>query len=154
MPCTHHPPTSLLHWGLGAAILAASCSVLAQGASPPVRHAPTVMPAQPMTPHAQPGTPRVTPQPQHKIPSQDAHTYQPPPVARDGQVPRPQPGWQAPALRVGQPLPPAFRDRVYRVEDWRAYQLPPPPRGQHWVQVGGQSLLVSDRHHTIVSQHP
>ncbi|AJY11697.1 RcnB family protein [Burkholderia dolosa] len=42
----------------------------------------------------------------------------------------------------GDRLPPEFRDRQYVVDDWRGYRLSPPPRGYHWVGVGGDYLLV------------
>jgi Ni/Co efflux regulator RcnB len=42
----------------------------------------------------------------------------------------------------GDRLPPEFRDRQYVVDEWRGYRLSPPPRGYHWVGVGGDYLLV------------
>ncbi|MGI4861951.1 MAG: RcnB family protein [Janthinobacterium lividum] len=39
-------------------------------------------------------------------------------------------------------LPGDYRDRQYVVDDWRGYDLQPPPRGYHWVGVGGEYLLV------------
>jgi len=43
----------------------------------------------------------------------------------------------------GQRLPPQYRGRQYVVEDWRGHQLYAPPRGYHWVQAGGDYLLVA-----------
>lgn len=43
----------------------------------------------------------------------------------------------------GQRLPPQYRGRQYVVEDWRSHQLYAPPRGYHWVQSGGDYLLVA-----------
>lgn len=40
-------------------------------------------------------------------------------------------------------LPRYYRDRVYVVERWREYDLAPPPRGYHWVQVGGDYVLAA-----------
>jgi Ni/Co efflux regulator RcnB len=40
-------------------------------------------------------------------------------------------------------VPPQYRDRQYVVEDYRQYRLNPPPRGYHWVGVGGDFLLVA-----------
>ncbi|MCY0389104.1 RcnB family protein [Robbsia sp. Bb-Pol-6] len=40
-------------------------------------------------------------------------------------------------------LPGDYRDRQYVVDDWRGYNLQPPPRGYHWVGVGGDYLLVA-----------
>ena len=44
--------------------------------------------------------------------------------------------------RRGGRLPGDYRDRQYVVDDWRGYDLSPPPRGYHWVGVGGEYLLV------------
>jgi Ni/Co efflux regulator RcnB len=43
----------------------------------------------------------------------------------------------------GQRLPPQYRNHQYVVEDWRVHQLYAPPRGYHWVQSGGDYLLVA-----------
>jgi len=43
----------------------------------------------------------------------------------------------------GQRLPPQYRERQYVVEDWRGHHLYAPPRGYHWVQAGGDYLLVA-----------
>jgi Ni/Co efflux regulator RcnB len=48
------------------------------------------------------------------------------------------PGW-----RRGGRLPPEARGRQYVVEDWRGHHLSAPPRGYHWVQNGGDYLLVA-----------
>ncbi|ALK31526.1 RcnB family protein [Burkholderia plantarii] len=42
----------------------------------------------------------------------------------------------------GDRLPREYWDRQYVVDDWRAYNLAPPPRGYHWVGIGGDYLLV------------
>jgi Ni/Co efflux regulator RcnB len=47
------------------------------------------------------------------------------------------------AFHRGDRLPPEYRDRQYVVEDWRDHRLTPPPRGYHWVQAGGDYVLVS-----------
>lgn len=44
--------------------------------------------------------------------------------------------------RRGGRLPNDYRDRQYVVDDWRGYDLQPPPRGYHWVGVGGEYMLV------------
>jgi Ni/Co efflux regulator RcnB len=44
----------------------------------------------------------------------------------------------------GDRLPPQYRHRHYVVEDWRGHQLSAPPRGYHWVQVGGDYALVAN----------
>ncbi len=40
-------------------------------------------------------------------------------------------------------LPPQYRTRQYIVEDWRGHRLSAPPRGYHWVQSGGDYILVA-----------
>ncbi len=42
----------------------------------------------------------------------------------------------------GDRLPREYWDRQYVVDDWRGYNLAPPPRGYHWVGIGGDYLLV------------
>jgi Ni/Co efflux regulator RcnB len=46
-------------------------------------------------------------------------------------------------LRRGGYLPPQYRHRQYIVEDWRGHRLNRPPVGYHWVQVGGDYVLVA-----------
>lgn len=46
-------------------------------------------------------------------------------------------------FRRGGRLPAEYRSRHYVVEDWRGHRLSAPPRGHHWVQVGGDYLLVA-----------
>lgn len=43
----------------------------------------------------------------------------------------------------GDRLPPQYRSRQYVVEDWRGHRLSAPPRGQQWVQVGGDYVLAA-----------
>ncbi|MEO8523182.1 MAG: RcnB family protein [Caldimonas sp.] len=40
-------------------------------------------------------------------------------------------------------LPPQYRSRQYVVDDWRGHHLNAPPRGYHWVQTGGDYVLVA-----------
>lgn len=40
-------------------------------------------------------------------------------------------------------LPPQWRSRQYVVDDWRGHHLSAPPRGYHWVQTGGDYVLVA-----------
>jgi Ni/Co efflux regulator RcnB len=46
-------------------------------------------------------------------------------------------------FRRGERLPSNYRSNHYVVDNWRTHGLKAPPRGQHWVQVGGDYLLVS-----------
>ena len=43
----------------------------------------------------------------------------------------------------GSRLPAEYRRRQYVVEDWRGHSLSAPPRGYHWVQVGGDYVLIA-----------
>lgn len=47
------------------------------------------------------------------------------------------------AFRRGERLPTQYRSRQYVVEDWRGHRLSAPPRGYHWVQTGGDYVLVA-----------
>jgi Ni/Co efflux regulator RcnB len=40
-------------------------------------------------------------------------------------------------------LPMEYRSRQYVVDDWRGHRLSAPPRGYHWVQTGGDYVLVA-----------
>lgn len=46
-------------------------------------------------------------------------------------------------FRKGQRLPVEYRHRQYVVDDWRGHHLTAPPRGYHWVQNGGDYILVA-----------
>jgi Ni/Co efflux regulator RcnB len=43
----------------------------------------------------------------------------------------------------GDRLPFEYRHRNYVVDDWRGHRLSAPPRGYHWVQSGGDYILVA-----------
>ena len=43
----------------------------------------------------------------------------------------------------GDRLPPENHNRQYVVDDWRGHHLSAPPRGYHWVQTGGDYVLVA-----------
>ena len=43
----------------------------------------------------------------------------------------------------GEKLPMNYRSHQYVVEDWRGHGLHSPPRGYHWVQTGGDYVLVA-----------
>jgi Ni/Co efflux regulator RcnB len=43
----------------------------------------------------------------------------------------------------GDRLPAEYRYRSYVVDDWRNHHLSAPPRGYHWVQTGGDYVLVA-----------
>jgi len=43
----------------------------------------------------------------------------------------------------GERLPDQYRNSQYVVNDWRGHHLSAPPRGYHWVQTGGDYVLVA-----------
>ena len=43
----------------------------------------------------------------------------------------------------GYRVPPQYRGPQYVVQDWRSHRLSAPPRGYHWVQYGGDYMLVA-----------
>jgi Ni/Co efflux regulator RcnB len=43
----------------------------------------------------------------------------------------------------GDRLPVEYRHRNYVVDDWRGHNLNAPPRGYHWVQIGGDYVLIA-----------
>ncbi|HEY4316585.1 MAG TPA: RcnB family protein [Herbaspirillum sp.] len=47
------------------------------------------------------------------------------------------------SFRRGDRLPVQYRSRQYVVDDWRGHHLSAPPRGYHWVQTGGDYVLVA-----------
>jgi Ni/Co efflux regulator RcnB len=46
-------------------------------------------------------------------------------------------------FRRGERLPAQYRHNQYVVDDWRGHHLSAPPRGYHWVQTGGDYVLVA-----------
>ena len=50
---------------------------------------------------------------------------------------------RGPEFRRGGYIPRDFRNRQYVVNDYRAYRLSPPLRGQQWVQVGSDYVLIA-----------
>jgi Ni/Co efflux regulator RcnB len=40
-------------------------------------------------------------------------------------------------------MPMQYRSNRYVVDDWRGHHLSAPPRGYHWVQSGGDYILVA-----------
>jgi Ni/Co efflux regulator RcnB len=43
----------------------------------------------------------------------------------------------------GERLPMEYRQRIFVVDDWRNHRLSSPPRGYHWVQMGGDYVLIA-----------
>ena len=50
---------------------------------------------------------------------------------------------RGPEFRRGGYIPREFRNRYYVVNNYRNYRLSPPPRGQQWVQVGSDYVLIA-----------
>lgn len=40
-------------------------------------------------------------------------------------------------------IPREYRGHQYVVNDWHSHRLAPPPRGYHWVQTGGDYVLIA-----------
>ena len=80
--------------------------------------------------HAQPRPPQARP---HSGPPPHAQSHQ-----RPGRGAGPDHRWHR-----GDRLPPHYRSRHYVVNNWRVHHLSTPPRGYHWVQYGGDYLLVA-----------
>ncbi|KKB64743.1 hypothetical protein WM40_05060 [Robbsia andropogonis] len=124
-----------------AAFIAAACAVVstasvAQNMPPqdagPDHHAPGMRSSQPDR-----GGPGARPE-MHRPPM--ARPGGPGPVDARGPGPAPMDGgWR----ERGRPLPREYRDRQYVIDNYREYQLQPPPRGYHWVGVNGDYLLVA-----------
>ena len=55
-------------------------------------------------------------------------------------VPR---GYQVRSWQRGDRLPPAYYSSRYVINDYRAYRLHAPSRGQHWVRVNNDVLLTA-----------
>ena len=49
----------------------------------------------------------------------------------------------------GERLPVFYRGRGYWVDDWRGHRLSAPPAGYHWVQTGGDYVLVANSSNVI-----
>lgn len=43
----------------------------------------------------------------------------------------------------GERMPAQYRSHQYVVNDWRSHRLSAPPRGYHWVQTGGDYVLIA-----------
>lgn len=68
------------------------------------------------------------------------HRHGPPPHAQnDGRGAGPDHNFYK-----GGHLPVQYRDRGYWVDDWRGHRLSAPPAGYHWVQTGGDYVLVQN----------
>ncbi len=50
---------------------------------------------------------------------------------------------RGPDFRRGGYIPREYRNRPYVVNNYRSYRLSAPPRGQQWVQVGSDFVLIA-----------
>ena len=62
---------------------------------------------------------------------------------RDGRGDQYYYGARGPEWRRGGHIPNQYRSHQYVVNDWRGHHLNAPPHGYHWVQVGGDYVLVA-----------
>jgi len=60
-------------------------------------------------------------------------------------------GWYQRRWSFGEFLPSAFWARDYWLDNFQAYDLPPPPYGAVWVRVGNDALLVDEDSGEIIS---
>ena len=51
--------------------------------------------------------------------------------------------WKGHDFRRGHPLPPHFRARDYRIDDWHHRGLHRPPRGSYWSYIDGHYVLIA-----------
>lgn len=51
----------------------------------------------------------------------------------------------------GDTLPAEYRDRQYTIDDYKQYGLSAPPKGQRWVGIGDQYLLVGGKNSKVMS---
>jgi Ni/Co efflux regulator RcnB len=47
------------------------------------------------------------------------------------------------SFHKGERMPAEYRHQQYVVDDWRGHDLSAPPRGYHWVQTGGDYVLIA-----------
>jgi Ni/Co efflux regulator RcnB len=52
-------------------------------------------------------------------------------------------GGKGPQYHRGGRIPTEYRNRQYVVNNWRDHRLDAPPRGQQWVQVGSDYVLIA-----------
>jgi Ni/Co efflux regulator RcnB len=74
----------------------------------------------------------------------DAHGHRDAHPGRHAGPPAHAYGARGPQWRPGRYVPPEYRARAYVVDNWRAYRLPAPRRGYHWIQVGADFVLVAN----------
>lgn len=48
-----------------------------------------------------------------------------------------------PRWSKGDRLPPEYRNRQYVIDNWRGYNLAPPPRGYQWMGIGPDFVLTA-----------
>ena len=80
----------------------------------------------------------------------------PPPDAQGGAMANPSGGRQQvmPSIphrdwHKGQRVPTEYRNYNFMMDDWRGHGLKAPPRGQKWLGVNGDYVLVSTNNWTI-----
>ena len=74
---------------------------------------------------------------------EDRHDDRRAPMAREDHHERERGAGPEHAYHRGDRLPPEYRGHQYVVDNWREHRLSAPPRGYHWVQTGGDYVLVA-----------
>jgi Ni/Co efflux regulator RcnB len=141
-----HRSTLALLASFGMSLMAASVHAQPQ---PPQGSGPQSPSAQrPGTPSpmaAQHHRPQAAPAPQVQRPGLQQAQKTPPNSAqlRVPQPPMPRGAGPDHRWERGTKVPAQYRSQHYVVNDWRRHGLHQPGRGQHWIQHGGDYLLVS-----------
>ena len=134
-------------WIKHSALLAMSATMLASAHAQP-RHddrpdargpAPSQQNSRPVPGHMQPGPGNA----HDRAPNHAAPRPTPPVAQRPVSRPPQQAQHDRRDFRRGERLPSGYRSNHYVVDNWRTHGLRAPQRGQHWVQVGNDYLLVS-----------
>ena len=121
----------------------------APAARPPAYRPPAARPPAHRPPAARPPAhrPPAARPPAHRPPAARPPAYRPPPGYRPSAHDRYQrTDYRRNAygdFRRGRVIPQYYRGSHYVVDDWRGHGLGYPPRGYHWVQAGGDYLLVA-----------
>lgn len=123
---------------IAAASLGFSAGAFAQGHDrPDVRHAPPQVHKKP--PHQM--DQRHPKPPMHRADPRDQRGFDEPEMRRNDR--RDIYNARGPEFKRGARIHNEFRSRQYQVSDYREHRLKPPPRGQQWVQVGTDYVLIA-----------
>ena len=65
-------------------------------------------------------------------------------ASKQKKAPKPSKDW-----KVGHKVPSDYRGKGYQV-DYKKHQLPAPKKGQKWLKINGEYLLVKSSNHQII----